>query len=373
MTAFPIDKFEARWNRLGTRQRELLLDAAAVVIWGGLTIALSEGAESRWWAVGATALLAVRRLEPSIALIGVTSIHLLTVSNVPMVLWCAAYTVGARGRAIPGALGIAAASLIFIDLSWDPADILDGASDAGFQVLFPALLGVYGRRFRQLSAMHRDRADALAREQKLVAERAIAHERDRIAREMHDVLGHKLSLITLHAGRLELGGKADVRTAELLGATSREAMQDLRQIIGVLDADPAGDDPRPTTVPELIECSRLAGMRVESRLDSRLASLPAALSDAVHRVTQEALTNVHKHAGPVDVLVECQLTTHQVRLLISNRPAARPPSTHGVGTGRGLRSLATHVQALGGHLSYGPTNDGGFTVHAVFATSEGDE
>jgi signal transduction histidine kinase len=372
MTAFCFEKFEGRWNRLGSRQRELLLDAAAVLIWGGLTIALSVGAESRWWAAGATALLAARRLMPSLVLVGVASIHLLTVSNVPMVLWCAAYTVGARGRPIPGALGIAAASLLFVALSWDPGDILDGASDAGFQVLFPALLGVYGRRSRQLSAMHRDRADALAREQKLVAERAVTQERGRIARDMHDVLGHKLSLITLHAGRLELGGQPDVRTAELLGVTSREAMRELRQIIGVLDADPAGDEPRPKTVPELVECSRLAGMRVEARLGSGMDSLPADLSDAVRRITQEALTNVHKHAGSVDVLVECQVTAGEVRLLISNCPAAMPPATRGTGTGRGLRSLAEHAQAVGGHLSYGPTGDGGFAVRAVFTTNEED-
>lgn len=373
MTASYVEKCEARWNRLNLRQQELLLDAAAVLLWGGATIALSVNAESLWWAVGATALLAVRRLMPSGVLVGVTLIQLLTLSDVTLVLWCAAYTVGSHGRAIPGALGVAAASLVFVGLSWDPSDIIDGASDAGFQILFPALLGVYCRRFRQLAAMHRDRAEALAREQKLVAERAVTQERDRMAREMHDVLGHKLSLITLHAGRLELGGKADVRTAELLGATSREAMHDLRQIIGVLDADPVDDDLRPKTVPELIECSRLAGMPIESRLDDRMASLPAASAGAVYRIVQEALTNVHKHAGLVDVVVECQVTASQVRVLVSNRPAARPPGTRGIGTGRGLRLLAAQLGALGGHLSYGPTGDGGFAVHAVLSSSERDE
>lgn len=372
MTASFAAQCEARWNRLGSRQRELILDATAVLLWGGLSIALSADAGSLWWTVGATALLAARRLMPSAALIGVLSIELLTAGNVPLVLWCAAYTVGARGRAIPGVLGVAVASLAYVVLSWDPGDLIDGVSDAGFQVLFPALLGVYVRRFRQLAAMHRDRADALAREQKLVAERAITQERDRIAREMHDVLGHKLSLITLHAGRLELGGKADIQTAQLLGATSREAMQDLRRIVGVLDGDPTGDGPRPKSIPELIECSRLTGMRIESRLDN-VVSLPKTLSDAVYRITQEALTNVHKHAGPVDVVVECQVTPDQVRLLVSNRPAGRPPSTHGTGTGRGLRSLAVQVRALGGHLSYGPTSDGGFAVYAVLTPKKQDE
>src|SRR5690242_18560108 len=84
---------------------------------------------------------------------------------------------------------------------------------------------------------------------------------------------------------LELGGKADARTAGLLGTTSREAMRDLREIICVLDADP-----RPKSVPELVECSRLTGMRIESRVDDRLASLPKTLSDAAYRTAQEALT-----------------------------------------------------------------------------------
>ena len=352
MTASCVEKYEARWNRLGSRRRELLLDAAAVLIWGGLTIVLSPDAETRWWAVGAAALLAARRPVPSAVLVGVTSIQLLTVSDVPLVLWCAAYTVGARGRAFPGVLGVAAASGAYVVLAWDPADVIEGVSDAGFQVLFPALLGVYVRRFRKLATLHR--------------ERAVTQERDRIAREMHDVLGHKLSLISLQAGRLELGGKADARTAELLGATSREAMQNLREIIGVLDAGS-----RPKSVPELVECSRLAGMRIESRLDDRMASLPKTLSDAAYRIVQEALTNVHKHAGPVDVEVECRVTPDRVRLLVRNGPGARPPATRGVGTGRGLRSLTAQIRTLGGHLSYGPTGDGGFAVHAVLVTSEG--
>ncbi|WP_206796040.1 sensor histidine kinase [Amycolatopsis sp. MtRt-6] len=353
MTASWVEKCEARWNRLGPRRRELLLDAAAVLVWGGLTIALSPDAETRWWAAGAAALLVARRRTPSAVLAGVMSIQLLTVGDVFLALWCAAYTVGARGRAVPGVLGVAAASLAYVVLAWDPADLVDGASDAGFQILFPALLGVCVRRFRQQAALHR--------------ERAVTQERDRIAREMHDVLGHKLSLISLQAGRLELGGKADARTAELLGATSREAMQSLREIIGVLDADP-----RPKSVPDLVECSRLTGMRIESRVDDRMASLPKTLSDAAYRIVQEALTNVHKHAGPVDVEVECQVAPDRVRLLVRNGPGARPPATHGVGTGRGLRSLTAQIRTLGGHLSYGPTGDGGFAVHAVLATRAGN-
>ncbi|MEV6874541.1 histidine kinase [Amycolatopsis sp. NPDC051128] len=369
MTASFVEKSESRWNRLDSRQRELILDATAVLLWGGLSIAVSADAEGLWWASGAAVLLAARRFAPSTVLLGVMSVELFTAGIVPFALWCAAYTVGARGRALRGALGVAAASLAYVVLSWDPGDVVDGVSDAGFQVLFPALLGVFVRRLRLVAAMHRDRADALAREQELVAERAITQERDRMAREMHDVLGHKLSLITLHAGRLELGGKADPRTAELLGATSREAVQDLRRIIRVLDGDPAGDGPRPKTLPELVECSRLTGMRIESRLDD-VASLPAALSDAVSRITQEALTNVHKHAGPVDVVVECRVTPSEVRLLISNRLPARPPRTHGTGTGRGLRSLAALVRMLGGRLSHGPTSDGGFAVHAVLTKED---
>ncbi len=193
-------------------------------------------------------------------------------------------------------------------------------------------------------------------------DQAVARERDRIAREMHDVLGHKLSLIALHAGKLELTG-ADTETAQLLGGTSRAAMRDLRQIVGVLDA-------RPVTVAELVESSRRAGVRVESAVSDDLRTLPPELSDAVRRVVQEALTNVHKHAGPVDVLVEFEVVEGRPRLTVRNSPPAQPPPTQGTGTGRGLATLAAEIESLGGRLSWATMADGGFSVTAVFGTGE---
>ncbi|MBP2327829.1 signal transduction histidine kinase [Kibdelosporangium banguiense] len=370
MNASFVERAEARWNRFDRRRRDLVLDVAAVLTWAGPAVAASLGTSDLWWAGCAVVLLMVRRLVPSAVLLGVTSIHFLMWSGVLPVLICAAYTVGTRARVLPGALAVLGASFAVASAEWEDSDVFESLTSAGFQVLFPALLGAYVRRSHQVAAAYRDRATALQREQELVAEQAVTRERGRMAREMHDVLGHKLSIITLHAGRLELVGPSDDQTAHLLGSTSRAALDDLRQIVGVLDSQPVPRAPQLMTLPELIDSSRRAGVSVKSTVDSGIDALPPDVSGAVHRIAREALTNVHKHAGLVDVVVEFHIEADRSRLLIRNSPPACPPSTRGTGSGRGLGSLARQARELGGRLHWGPTADGGFLVTAAFATEE---
>jgi signal transduction histidine kinase len=342
-------RFEVCRPGSGGRRRELLTDVAAVVVCGGIDLISADGLGDAGWAIGAAGLLSMRRKFPAAAAVLVASIDLLAPGQVFAALFCALYTVGTHARVVSGSLAVVAAAAGLAIPMWADEEELNTifvASEMVLQLLLPLAIGLYVRRSRQMVEMQRDQA--------------VARERSRIAREMHDVLGHKLSLIALHAGKLELTGTSDTETAQLLGGTSRAAMRDLRQIIGVLDAEPV-------TVADLVESSRRAGVRVESAL----SDVPPELSDAVRRVVQEALTNVHKHAGPVDVAIEFEIVQGRPRLTVRNSPPARPPQTCGTGTGRGLTTLAAEVERVGGELSWGPEAAGGFVVTAVFEAGGG--
>lgn len=348
-----VQRLKAFGRSFGRRRPQLLVDVAAVVVCGVVDVVSATGPGETAGAVGAAVLLSLRRKFPTTVAVLVASIDFLSPAHVSAAVFCALYTVGTHARLTTGALAVVAASAALVfplpDDDDEPFNVTFLASETVLQIVLPLAFGLYVRRYRQMVVMQRDQA--------------VARERDRIAREMHDVLGHKLSLIALHAGKLELAGTADTETAHLLGGTSRAAMRDLRQIIGVLDAEPV-------TVADLIESSRRAGVRVESALSADLYTLPPELSDAVRRVVQEALTNVHKHAGQVDVVVEFGMVEGRPRLTVRNSAPARPPRTCGTGTGRGLATLAAEIDRLGGRLSWGTEADGGFGVTAVFGTNE---
>jgi signal transduction histidine kinase len=137
-------------------------------------------------------------------------------------------------------------------------------------------------------------------EQESRAEQARLAERARIAREMHDVLAHKVSLIAMHAGALEMQRVPDpeqvARTAGLIRTTAREAMEDLRDVLGVLRADTVdlAPPPRRDDIARVVDASRAAGVQAELRMD--VDELPDGLARTAHRIVQEGLTNVHKHA-----------------------------------------------------------------------------
>jgi signal transduction histidine kinase len=201
-------------------------------------------------------------------------------------------------------------------------------------------------------------------------------ERTRIAREMHDVLAHRISLLSLHAGALEI--RPDAAPAEVAGAagiiraSAHQALQDLREVIGVL-REPAGDDaperPQPTLreLPALADESRVAGVKV--RLDLRIdepGEVPAATGRAAYRIVQEGLTNARKHAPGACVRVRVAGApgpglTVEIRnpAPVGLRPVAAIP-----GTGTGLVGLAERATLAGGRLTAGRGPDGGFTLTA---------
>lgn len=231
-----------------------------------------------------------------------------------------------------------------------------------------------------VARVRRDRAE-IDSERRL--DEARAAERRRIAREMHDVLAHRISMVSVHAGALEYHPDVppeDVaKTAGVIRSSAHAALGELREVINLLrsPADRAGDEareglqpPQPTLedVAHLIEESRQAGTPVGFELHlSEPDRVPAATGRAIYRIVQEGLTNARKHApgSAVDVDIG-QGDDGAVTVVVLNHPVAQeaahpaPP-----GSGTGLIGLAERVALTGGRLDYGPTPEGGFVLNVM--------
>ncbi|MFH9399811.1 sensor histidine kinase [Streptomyces sp. NPDC017638] len=247
-------------------------------------------------------------------------------------------------------------------------------------VAFTALLtvsitgwGMFVRSKRMLMLSLRDRAHRAETEARLRAEQAQRLAREAIAREMHDVLAHRLTLLSVHAGALEFRPDAPreeiARAAGVIRESAHEALQDLREIIGVLRAgdseEPSGGRPQPTlaALDALVAECREAGMEVV--LDHRVAdptAVPASVGRTAYRIAQEALTNARKHAPGTAVAV-CLTGTPGDGLTVTVTNPAPPAEVPPVpGSGQGLIGLTERATLAGGHLRHGARPDGGFEV-----------
>ncbi|MFJ1881490.1 MULTISPECIES: sensor histidine kinase [unclassified Streptomyces] len=233
--------------------------------------------------------------------------------------------------------------------------------------------GMAVRSRRQLVVTLRERAHRAETEAGLRAEQAQRLAREAIAREMHDVLAHRLTLLSVHAGALEFrpdAPKAEVaRAAGVIRDSAHEALQDLREIIGVLRSpgESDGDRPQPTlaTLDSLIDESRLAGMKVTlvNRVDDPGAA-PAATGRTVYRIAQEGLTNARKHAPGTEVTVTVTGAPGEGLTVEVRNPAPTEPFEQVPGSGQGLIGLTERATLAGGRLDHGPEPDGGFRVRA---------
>ncbi|GAB1645751.1 histidine kinase [Krasilnikovia sp. MM14-A1259] len=229
-------------------------------------------------------------------------------------------------------------------------------------------VGVYTATRRALQESLRERAERAEAARVLREEQARASERTRIAREMHDVLAHKVSLIALHAGALELhadGRPVLAQTAGLIRVTARDALQELRTVLGVLQE---GEAPAPLTEPvgdpqELVWAATQAGNSVTLCDDA--GDLPPGTARVVHRVVREGLTNARKHApgAPATVTVQ-RHTDGTVGVTIDNGPPTGAPLDL-PGSGAGLIGLAERLRLVGGHLHSGPDGAEGWRLAAV--------
>ncbi|MDX2695047.1 sensor histidine kinase [Streptomyces ipomoeae] len=225
----------------------------------------------------------------------------------------------------------------------------------------------------------RERAHFLEENYRLAESTARLQERSRIAQEMHDQLGHRLSLISLYAGALELAStgktpKAGGDEARLIRGTVQTAMRELRAILGVLrstDSDHAALQPVEKTglrsdITRLVEQSRSAGVEVGLRWQGAdLHDVAVPVRRAVHRVVREGLTNAHRHASGSAVSVVVEHGPDNLRVDVSNgrSPEAVPGGTElSAGTGLGLVGVQERVALLGGEFSIGLTQEGGFRM-----------
>ncbi|MFE4977220.1 sensor histidine kinase [Kitasatospora sp. NPDC056651] len=243
----------------------------------------------------------------------------------------------------------------------------------------PVVTGLYVGARRRLIESLQDRAHGLETELDLLAEqaqerarRARLEERTRIAREMHDVVAHRVSLMVVHSGALERIVVKDpekaAQSAKLMGEVGRQALNELREILGVLRMDDARQ-PEPDSLaglPRLVDQSRAAGMAVTLTVSGSRQEFTGEAEQTAYRVVQEGLTNAHKHAGGAQVSVLLSYAPNGVRVAVVNacpggeKGAAQLPSG-----GNGLVGMRERVIALGGTFSSGPEADGGFRIEAV--------
>jgi len=235
-------------------------------------------------------------------------------------------------------------------------------------LLLPAAIGVVrGERARRIEAL-KERNAMLERAQRLGDLRARMQERARIAGEMHDLLGHRLSLIALYAGALELRTRdqqpALNSQADLIRDTANKALDELREVLGILRVDTGRwDDEAPaagvglrTDIESLTEASRAAGQPVTlDWVGGDLTDVDVRVRRAVHRVVREALTNVHKHAPEAPTAVSVRVD--DARILIEVRNPLRPPPTPPPGTGLGLVGLRERARLVGGSVATGREDD----------------
>ncbi|QOV37841.1 sensor histidine kinase [Streptomyces ferrugineus] len=275
----------------------------------------------------------------------------------------------------------------------------------------PLLLGLYVGARRRLMESLRERADSLERELQLLAERAEeraewarGEERTRIAREMHDVVAHRVSLMVVHAAALQAVARKDpekaVKNAALVGDMGRQALTELREMLGVLrsggagaekaqrvvvplaavgvaaaaaaDRERSGGDERGAEGPclseldELIEQSAAAGMAVDVSVEGETRAYAPEVEQTAYRVVQEALTNVHKHAAGAKTHVRLAHRVSEIAMQVENEPPPESASSARLPSGgNGLVGMKERVVALGGVFVSGPTDAGGFRVSAV--------
>ncbi|MET7345544.1 sensor histidine kinase [Streptomyces sp. NPDC087866] len=254
-------------------------------------------------------------------------------------------------------------------------------------VVFPAILVRFGQSARQ-SEQRGERLAELTRqlraERDEQARRAVAEEQARIARELHDVIAHHMSVISVQSGlaRYVFTTSPDTARTALttIEATSREALMEMRRMLTLLRgrADGALESYEPVPgldgLGELVRRVRSGGVPVELIVEGPERALPPGIGLCAYRVVQEALTNVLKHARPASAEVRVSYATHELRVSVTDDGAGegkRPYRTEedGHGTGHGLIGIRERVRLYGGTVEIGPCAEGGFQVRLALPTS----
>ncbi|MFF2328930.1 MULTISPECIES: sensor histidine kinase [unclassified Streptomyces] len=341
-------------------------------------------------ALWAAMLVPARRGRPVAAVLGssvlVVGDNVWTLAVAPLVVLSATRRI-APPRRVWQLVGVACAAVGVLTLAramFRPEALLPelagNAVTAVLLLVLPALSGSLLGQRRPLVSLLRERNTYLEQARVLTAAAARLEERARIAGEMHDLLGHRLSLISVHAGALELGAArqapAFVGQAELLRTTAGTAMEELREILGVLRHEDMADPTDRTgeergtreDIAALVKESRQTGSTVE--LDwsvAGTAEMGLRTRQAIHRVVREGLTNVLKHASGAPTRVLVRSTDRGVEVSVTNEAPHASGHSHG-GTHSGLAGCQERISLLGGTFRAGTLTNGGFRVAAWLPT-----
>jgi signal transduction histidine kinase len=382
----------SRWNDRRTRVSllvDLLLAAVAVyaatVLTAEILGAAPPGVAFAAYAVAALhgVSVAFRRLAPVAAVVGLLStagVYGLAL-GLPVFMLGPAVLLTAYGVGVGLVLRSAAVLLAVIEAAlvlllrlgagfpgWDSVLLFAGLTAGAWY------LGVFARRWQSLAAENAQRARELDAARHELARHAVAAERLRIARELHDVVAHSMSVIAMHAGaaRLAVGtDPASERAAlDVIENSSREALGEMRRLVTVLRDEGVGAAARSPVpgladLPALVANVAAGGLTVDVRTEGDLEAVPSGVSLAAYRVIQEALTNVVRHAGQTSAHVVVQ--AHQEDLLVQIENAAPAGSSRHVpseGGRHGAVGMAERVELYGGTLRAGPSADGGWSVEA---------
>ena len=345
--------------------------ALDITLWGGLSFLAG---------IGAAVMLCWRHRYPEVVCgIAIVPPLLMISDAMAALIALAAFAAARRDHLLwlAGSLTFAGTTLaVWRDAGWlDGSQILgalvaeEGTSKIISALMVSSLLTAVPLVVGILRGTRAELRERTRRESALREEVTRQEERSRIAHEMHDVLGHRLSLLSLQAGALEVtAAETAGDAARTVRSTAKQSLEDLRQVIGVLrdgrDFQLHGPAPTLTDLPTLITETRQAGVPVNMTvlLDQATAA-PPQLGMAVYRVVQESLTNVLRHAPgvPAEVTVRGGPGAG-VTLEIANPLPTAP--TRSPGSGSGLTGISERVTALGGKVNIGPTNNGAFVVQA---------
>jgi len=340
--------------------------------------------------------LALRRVRPTTSVVLVYSVALVQMLAVTAVtlpadlaVLVALYSVTVHGprwaHRVAMAGAVAGAMLLTALLTRQYVDLVAAAAFGVFTFVLCLAAWAFGlvrRSRRETIEALVDRAERLETERDQQGRLATAAERARIAREMHDIVAHSLTVMIAQADGGRYAADADppaaARALGTIAETGRAALTDMRRLLGVLR-----DEPRPTTGPQvgttapqpaaddletLVEQVRASGARVSMVRMGTARTLPPGVGLTVYRITQEALTNVLKHAGPeptVTVMIQWQPEAITVEVTDDGRGAAAGSD----GLGQGLRGMAERATMFGGTVVAGPRPGGGFRVRAHLPTA----
>jgi signal transduction histidine kinase len=342
------------------------------------------GANMLLYGAGALTLLLRRErpLVPLVTLVVVTLVGQAFFSGPPdlafvvVMILAASYSVGAHAEQRTALLGISLVAGTIIGVS-----ALNHDSDVIFPVVFFGFMPwLLGRTLRHHGALARELAEKADRAEHAREEdqrRAIAAERARVARELHDVLAHNLSVMVVQASAARRIVERDPDTASdaahLIRETGREALAELRQLFGTVrrgEGEPLAGPPSIAQVERLAARAREAGLSVRVRVEGTPVPLPAGVDVSAYRVVQEGLTNTLKHAGSSHALVTVRYEPSELVVEVEDDGTGAAPNgdLSATGGGHGLVGMQERVQVYGGKLQAGRRRGGGYAVRARLPT-----